>query len=91
MGIMTPLDPPPAPEPSARLRSQSVTVAVEAHGQAVVLVVAGEIDLLTAPQFQEALTRALEDRPETLVVDLSKVEFMGSAGLAALVDRKSVV
>lgn len=67
------------------LRSQSVTVAVEEHGQVVVLVVAGEVDLLTVPQFQEALTLALENRPETLVVDLSKVEFMGSAGLAALV------
>lgn len=62
-----------------------MTVAVEEHGQAVVLAVAGEVDLLTAPQLQEALTLALENRPKTLVVDLSKVEFMGSAGLAALV------
>ncbi len=49
------------------------------------LAVAGEVDLLTAPDLQRELTQALEDHPETLVVDLSKVEFLASPGLAALV------
>lgn len=60
-------------------------MTTEEHGPAVVLVVAGEVDLLTAPQLQEALTRALDSRPTVLLVDLSQVEFLASPGLAALV------
>lgn len=65
---------------------QSVTVEVAEHGPNLVLTVAGEVDLLTTPQLQQALTRAVEGRPPILVVDLDKVEFLASAGLAALVD-----
>ncbi|WP_199430645.1 STAS domain-containing protein [Qaidamihabitans albus] len=72
-------------ESSEPSESHSVTVAVEEHGSAIVLGVAGELDLLTAPKLQDELTRALDQRPQTLVIDLSKVEFMGSAGLSVLV------
>jgi anti-anti-sigma factor len=62
-----------------------VKVAVERHGQAAVLAVSGDIDMVTAPGFEEALMSALHDRPQTLVVDLGGVDFLGSAGLTALV------
>jgi anti-sigma B factor antagonist len=62
-----------------------VTVAVEQQGRAAVLAVSGDIDMVTAPEFQRALIVALRDRPELLVVDLSAVDFLGSAGLTALV------
>ena len=58
---------------------------MEPHGEAVVLNVAGEIDLATAPQLGESINAAMEQRPETLVVDLSKVDFLASAGMAVLI------
>lgn len=58
---------------------------MEPHGEAVVLNVAGEIDLATAPQLGESINAAMEQRPETLVVDLSEVDFLASAGMAVLI------
>jgi anti-sigma B factor antagonist len=51
-----------------------------------VLLVRGEIDIETGPLVAEAATAQLA-RPEvaTIVMDLSGVDFMDSAGLAALV------
>jgi anti-sigma B factor antagonist len=71
-------------DPSLPSGSQ-LAVAREDHGNSIVLAVAGEVDLLTAPDLRRELTQALDDHPETLVVDLSKVEFLASPGLAALV------
>lgn len=50
-----------------------------------VLAVAGDLDMLTSPALAAALEEALDARPRTVVVDLSKVDFLGSAGLAVLV------
>lgn len=53
---------------------------------AVVLTVAGEIDMLTAPDLQTALLAALADTTcRQLVLDLSAVSFLSSAGLSVLV------
>ena len=52
---------------------------------AVVVVVTGEVDILTAPRLRQAVVTALHEagsRP--VVVDLSRVELLDSAGLAAL-------
>jgi anti-anti-sigma factor len=62
----------------------AVTVDVVRDGGAVVLVVAGEVDLLTAPRVEAAMVRTLGQRPDVLVVDLLRVTFLASAGLAAL-------
>jgi anti-sigma B factor antagonist len=50
-----------------------------------VLTVSGEIDLATIPAFEAAIADVLEQRPTALIVDLSAVEFLASAGLQALV------
>ncbi|GIE97563.1 STAS domain-containing protein [Paractinoplanes rishiriensis] len=51
----------------------------------LVLTAAGEVDMSNAASFAEALTAARSDAPEeTLVVDLTRVEYLDSAGLAAL-------
>jgi anti-sigma B factor antagonist len=78
-------------EPAAGLRppfthSPGLIQGVESHGEAMVLKVAGDVGLASAPQLVEAATAILERRPRVLVVDLSKVSFLASAGLAALVD-----
>lgn len=61
------------------------TVNVEWRARVAVLAVSGDVDMVTAPRFQETLSRTLEQGPTTLVVDLSGVDFFASAGLSALV------
>jgi anti-anti-sigma factor len=61
------------------------TVDVEHHGEAVVLRVAGELDLLTTPTLAEACTQELGNRPPVLVIDLTSVTFLASVGMSAIV------
>jgi len=49
------------------------------------LVVAGEIDLATAPALEEAATALLDERPQTLVLDFGGVPFCDSSGIGVLV------
>ncbi|CAM3723125.1 STAS domain-containing protein [Smaragdicoccus niigatensis] len=51
---------------------------------ALVLKVSGYIDLSTAEVLENALANVLNDLQTLLVVDLSEVEFLGSAGLTIL-------
>jgi anti-anti-sigma factor len=45
----------------------------------------GEIDLHVAPRIDESLRRMLGKRPPRLVVDLSRVTYIDSSGLAVLI------
>jgi anti-sigma B factor antagonist len=52
---------------------------------AVVLIVAGEIDMSNAGAFADALTEAVTGADGSrLVIDLTAVQYLDSAGLAAL-------
>lgn len=66
----------------------TISMVHETLGGAVVVHVSGEIDLLTVRDFQAGLDRACaEARPPTVVVaDLAEVTFLGSTGLAVLMD-----
>lgn len=59
---------------------------VAAVPEAVVLTVTGALDILTAPSFEQALRETLALRPKGVVIDLTGLEFLASAGLAALVE-----
>ncbi len=59
--------------------------------QAVVLTVSGEVDMLSSPQLAEAIHTALATRPAALIVDLSKVDFLASAGMTVLVTAQAEV
>ena len=49
----------------------------------------GEVDLTTAPQLKEALMAAVNGPEKSpIIVDLSKVDFIDSAGLALLVEAR---
>jgi anti-anti-sigma factor len=56
---------------------------------AAVLSVAGAIDMVTAPQLQVHVDTVLSRRPTALVIDLSLVEFLGSAGIGVLVQVRN--
>ena len=58
---------------------------------AVVLTVSGEVDMLSAPQLAEAIRAALAAGPPALVIDLTKVDFLASAGMTVLVTAQAEV
>jgi anti-sigma B factor antagonist len=62
-----------------------LSVQVEPQGDALVLDVAGEVDLATASQLGDSIKAAMEQQPKTLVVDLTRVDFLASAGMAVLI------
>lgn len=51
----------------------------------VVVAVAGELDMLTAPELADAVRAAASQHPVGLVVDLGEVTFLGSAGMNVLI------
>jgi anti-sigma B factor antagonist len=70
------------PEPS--LQDTAFTVSREVAGASVRLVLAGELDMSTAPVLEDAL------RDETLsgssiVIDLDRLDFIDSSGIMVLV------
>jgi anti-sigma B factor antagonist len=57
------------------------------QGSTRLLQASGEIDILSAPALRSALLPALETA-ERVVLDLSGVSFLGSSGLAVLVEAR---
>jgi anti-sigma B factor antagonist len=60
-------------------------VTVQRDRAALVVVAVGEVDMHTAPRLASALDYALAQAPALLVVDLTGVSFLTSAGLSLLV------
>jgi anti-anti-sigma factor len=54
--------------------------------QVVVISVFGTLDMLTTPQLADAIDAVSGKMPAGLIVDLSNVEFLASAGMNALVE-----
>ena len=61
-----------------------LSVSVEWHGGVALLGVSGEVDALSAPRLERVVSDALEGNPKTLIIDLTKVGFLASAGLSVL-------
>jgi anti-sigma B factor antagonist len=51
----------------------------------VVLALTGELDMLTAPQLEQAIATAARKAPPAVIVDLAGVRFLATAGLNVLV------
>lgn len=60
-------------------------VVVEAHGEHQLAVVTGEVDMASVAALRGLLRDLMVDGGRHLLVDLSAVSFMDSAGLGALV------
>ena len=71
-------------EPPRRYRG--LTITEEWCGPALVVAVGGEVDLGSAPVLRHVLDAARRRAPRRIVVDLSFVRFLDTAGLAVLID-----
>lgn len=65
----------------------TLSTSTDATG-AVTVTVVGEVDTFTAPVLRASLDTQLELQPSELVIDLCGVQFLGSAGLAVLVETQ---
>ncbi|WP_330249865.1 STAS domain-containing protein [Nocardia sp. NBC_00565] len=72
--------------PGARIIQFAVS---HPRGDVTLIVVAGEIDLCTAPRLRDMLLRAYGSRVSTMVVDLSPVTFFAAAGLTTLIEAQA--
>jgi anti-sigma B factor antagonist len=61
------------------------------RGRPDILPLKGEIDLHVSPSVTASLNAMIEKKPRHLVVDLSEVTYIDSAGLAALIEAMQKV
>ena len=75
----------PGQDANARAEQIIEVSAYQQHDGVSVVSVAGEIDMLSAPELRSCVSQQLGGC-STLVLDLTNVSFLGSAGLAVLVE-----
>jgi anti-sigma B factor antagonist len=62
---------------------------IDRDGDAVVVRLAGEIDLYNAHEVRDALLDETDKEPERLVVELSRVTFVDSTALGVLIEARA--
>lgn len=67
------------------MSTSDLTINVEKLKRAVMITVEGRIDSTNASELDDVLKDTINEGSNSLVVNLSKVEYMSSAGLRALV------
>lgn len=65
--------------------AQILATTIHLIGTHTVMTATGEIDMATAPDFVAALRDATDNATEGVVIDLTPVTFLASAGMSALV------
>lgn len=67
----------------------SISAAREASR--LIITLEGELDISNARTLYKALGQELEDSPDELIVDVSRLSFMDSSGIAALLQARNQV
>ncbi|MFM7427481.1 MAG: anti-sigma factor antagonist [Elainella sp.] len=62
--------------------------ATQITAQAAIITLTGELDAASAPLFREAVEQAAVAQPAHLVLEMSGLDFMASAGLRVLIFAK---
>lgn len=70
-------------------RHDAPVSAVEQRDGAVIVKLAGELDLYNAHAVRDGLFAAAAESPERLVVDLTDVTFIDSTGLGVLIEART--
>lgn len=78
-----------APETGAAGGRESAVAGVDRRDGAVVVTLAGELDLYNAEEVRGALLEACATEPQKLVVDLEGVRFIDSTALGVLIEARS--
>lgn len=78
-------------EVSSDTPDPALTITSEQRGRLVVVSVAGNVDMVTAPQLSQLVTETLADAPDGLIIDLSDTDFLASAGMTALINAHSEI
>lgn len=69
---------------SSVVTTSAGTVALRHDGTTAILRVTGALDLALAPTLRNLADRALRQAPALVVIDLTEVDFLASAGMAIL-------
>ncbi|WP_082949576.1 STAS domain-containing protein [Mycobacterium sp. ACS4331] len=67
------------------IANPSCAIEEQWFDQVVVVSAAGTVDMLTSPQLEERISVVLDRKPSALVVNLTDVEFLASAGMSVLI------
>src|SRR5690242_3929731 len=78
-----------APGPGVSGGRESAVAGVDRRDGAVIVSLAGELDLYNAEEVRRALLDTLADGAELLVIDLSEVTFIDSTALGVLIEARS--
>jgi anti-anti-sigma factor len=69
---------------------ETLRVSSEQAGEkAIRIVVAGELDMASAPQIEEELRSVEQQDPSVILLDLRELEFMDSSGLRAILTAEA--
>jgi anti-sigma B factor antagonist len=79
----------PASSPGASGGREAAVTGVDRRDEAVVVALAGELDLYNAEEVRSALLDACAEEPEVFVVDLEQVTFIDSTALGVLIEARS--
>lgn len=77
---------------AATATSAGCVITEDWIGRTVVISASGVIDMLTAPQLEASIAACMDRNPTAVIVDLTDVDFLASAGMGVLVaarDRAS--
>ncbi|MCW2716618.1 MAG: anti-sigma factor antagonist [Pseudonocardiales bacterium] len=78
-------EPPPVPRGGQADDQITISVSSPADKQAVIAV-GGEVDMVTSPQLRSAVLDRFAAGTELVVLDLDGVTFLGTSGLAVLIE-----
>src|SRR5438128_2474027 len=70
--------------PSKAGQASAFSVVSEQRDSQVRLLLSGELDLASAPQFERAVSDASREVPAAIVLDLSALDFLDSHGLRSI-------
>ena len=73
---------------AADIRRTGFHTEVQPEGDSVVLRLHGELDMATSPALDRALTAAFDGAGSSVVVDLARLTFMDSTGIAVLLGAR---
>jgi anti-sigma B factor antagonist len=76
-------------EPEHEGLREPPVAGIERNGDAVVVTLAGELDLYNAEAVRNVLIEECARKPARLVIDLSRVEFIDSTALGVLIEART--